>query len=356
MGSLCWTAVALWSLWSGEETRAQSVLATLASAFFVVYGSLLLVMWRKEKLAGLDGYVNGGTGARIERIDWFLLSTSTFWLGALGDLCTSLIELAAFSFDEDSADGARVLDALAWLAFATDVVGSHMWLVSGFFDFVEWRLERRARRFHAVAVQFTMAPPAKGDAALFDWVGWAGLMFVPGSLGYVIGAYVCVFTDSYLSCWWFQLIGSFGFLLDSLFQMVAIQRRQDTHALSDDAVIKRSDDDGDGDGDDDDDDAKDGIAGDDDGLVDSDDGSHKKKLMRSGGGDNTRVSAADAKSPPTRKRQRAAQHTYATISHDSARDSLPLISSDSIDSEGSVSEDNNHDRIARESKQSLQIK
>ena len=215
LGSLIWTAVAIWGLCLDHDDIEPSVLACVASSSFMVYGSILLYRWYLCRFDPPTWYKGGIPSSKMYHFDWDLPIVVTFWLGTLGDLSTSLFEMGWYMSPYPSA--------VSWVAGGSDIFASHFWFISGFLELIKWRLDRSARRWHGAPTSFTLRPFPKLAHSYYDWSGAGSLFFFPGSLGYAIGAYLCIFS-SYDPCWTFQFIGALGFLMDSILQSIAYLR------------------------------------------------------------------------------------------------------------------------------------
>lgn len=213
IGSVLWLISPIYCWTYGEPAGCEYV-ALLGSFSFLLNGILDVIDWWVWRNSGEPMLYKGGVKGKslmalLEKVDWYLLTNLTFFLGAFGDITTTALETWVYP-DDDLPPS------------ISDFVACTFWVFSGFCQVLYGTFTNRARRYHNAPVQFTMLPWKVSSSLddkpliLFDWFGWGDSLFLPGGLSYAVGAVVCYFSG-FNQCWFIETMAGLLYLLDAMF-------------------------------------------------------------------------------------------------------------------------------------------
>jgi len=228
VASFLWVVSPIWC-WASDESATCDYIAFAGSICFVINGICTMIeWWNKRAACPLTIYGGGGVTKRwIEVVDWQLVSNITFFFGAFGDVCTTTV---------DSWLLADNVELGLTVSGYSDIVATHLWVVSGLTQLTVWTLNKMARKRHNAPIQFTFRPCSPSSPAklmhhetimLYDWGGVGDWLFLPGGVLYALGSYRCFWKVVFHECWTIQTLAGLCYFINALsyWPSILLERR-----------------------------------------------------------------------------------------------------------------------------------
>lgn len=161
-------------------------------------------------------------------VDWYFWSNIFFWLGASGDMVTSVY----YMWEDHWVETQLLPDDLP---FITNLLACYFWTISGMYGAMLWYCDRIDRIAYKSKVRFAMFGPLGHRARhecenKFDYRGWGDWFFWPGAILYTISSHGCLppieLYNSAITCNVIDTTAALAYLLNSVMYYPDIFRRR----------------------------------------------------------------------------------------------------------------------------------